>query len=170
MRTLLFVAAVVVGMAGPAFAQEPTNINVYCTDCSDLLPEPAPGATVDLRVSAPNVEVAGGTDLLPAAQGPTAALPRNPRGVAFLCPDHDKDDQHELVMIRRSDGEIVATLLLGDPPVNAAGVVEASINVQPYDFAVYEFRVNAKAGAVASDYSEAWVWERAPGRPTIVVQ
>ena len=105
--------------------------------------------------------------LIVGVSSPVSAqqLPRNPRGVGFICPDHDRDDGHELDIVDRAMGQVIQTLDLGDPPRNAAGVVEASVNVQPFDFGVYAFVVRAKAGTIESEDSEAWVWERAPGRP-----
>jgi hypothetical protein len=93
------------------------------------------------------------------------ALPKNPRGVVFFCPDHDRDDGHELDIIDRETGLVIRTLDLGDPPRNADGDVEAEVNMQSQEFGTYAFRVRAKAGRFISEDSEAWAWDRAPGRP-----
>jgi hypothetical protein len=87
--------------------------------------------------------------------------------VAFLCPDHDRDEGHELDIIERATGKVIQILDLGDPPENTTGEVQADVNVQPYNFGPYEFRVRPKVGAIESDDSDAWTWERAPGKPTI---
>ena len=73
---------------------------------------------------------------------------RNPTGLAFQCLDHDRDDQHEIDIVRESDGMVVATLLGGDPPADAAG------------------EIRAVAGTIRSDNSlPSDIWDRAPGRP-----
>lgn len=100
---------------------------------------------------------------VPAAQ----TVVNNPRGLAFTCPDHDGDDQHEIDIVRESDGRVVQTLLSGDPPLNAAGEVEVVINVQPVAFGRYYFIVRAVAGTLRSDNSDpSQVWQRVPGRPS----
>lgn len=96
-------------------------------------------------------------------------LVKNPSAVAFNCPDHASDDQHELDIIRVSDGVVVQTLLGGDPPLNAAGEVEITVNVQPVSFGQYRFVARAVAGALKSNDSlPSAVWERAPGPPSNV--
>lgn len=94
---------------------------------------------------------------------------KNPSGVIFACLDHALDDQHEVDIVRQSDGVVVQTLLVGDPPANAVGDVVVSVNVQPVAFGQYVFRVRAVAGTLKSDTSDpSPVWERAPGKPTDV--
>src|SRR3989337_1066418 len=81
-----------------------------------------------------------------SAQGP----PKNPSQIAFFCPDHDRDDQHEIDVVRVSDGVVIATLLGGDPPLpGTEGVVAGPLR------------------SANSDPSE--VWERVPGRPSGIV-
>ena len=93
---------------------------------------------------------------------------KNPSGVAFLCPDHATDDQHEVDIVREADGVVVATLLGGDPPLVGSEVV-IPVNVQPVAFGQYRFVVRAVAGLIKSNNSlSSEVWERAPGRPTNV--
>ena len=100
------------------------------------------------------------------AQSP---LIKNPSAVAFLCPDHGADDQHEIDIVRVSDGVVMQTLLGGDPPLSPAGEVVIVVNVMPVSFGSYRFVVRAVAGAVKSDSSvPSDIWERAPGRPTSV--
>lgn len=150
MRLYLLAAVFVAVMACQAFAQG---------FWSDLTP---------FNVDEP-LKIRIGDALMFDAQGP-ARLQRNPRGVAFLCPDHDIDDGHELDIIEQSTGKVIQTLNLGDPPLNAAGEVVADVKVQPLKVGVYSFKVRAKVGAIQSEDSDAYVWERAPGRPTIVAQ
>lgn len=92
---------------------------------------------------------------------------RNPSGIAFLCPDHDRDDQHEVDIVRESDGVVVQTLLVGDPEALPGAEVVVSVNVQPIALGSYRFVVRAVAGAVKSDNSvPSDIWERAPGAPS----
>jgi len=99
------------------------------------------------------------------AQGP----PKNPSQIAFFCPDHDRDDQHEIDVVRVSDGVVIATLLGGDPPLTGTEVV-VDINVQPVAFGSYRIVVRAVAGTLRSANSDpSEVWERAPGRPSGIV-
>lgn len=96
------------------------------------------------------------------------ALIRNPSGIAFTCPDHALDSQHEVDVIDVATGQVISTILLGDPPLNAAGEVEAAISVQPIKFGQYRFQVRAVAGPVKSVSSDvSAVWERAPGKPGV---
>lgn len=91
---------------------------------------------------------------------------KNPTGYQFTCPDHAGDDAHDLAIIRESDGVTVQTLALGDPLVNAQGLVVGALNVQPLAFGAYRARVRAVGNGIASDWSEPTaVWERAPGKP-----
>ena len=100
---------------------------------------------------------------LAAAQAPV----KNPSGVAFLCPDHATDDGHEVDIIRESDGVVIQTLAVGDPPLNAQGEVEVAINVQPVAFGQYRFTVRAVAGTLKSVNSVlSDLWERVPGQPS----
>lgn len=92
---------------------------------------------------------------------------KNPSAVAFICPDHLTDDQHEIDIVRVSDGTIVQTLLGGDPALNMDGEVVIPVNVQPVGFGLYRFIARAVAGGVRSDNSApSPIWERAPGKPT----
>jgi hypothetical protein len=94
---------------------------------------------------------------------------RNPRIVEFTCPDHDRDDQHELD-IRDASGKVIQTLLLGDPAA-VSGVVSATINVQPIAFGTgYTVVVRAVAGTAKSDNSTASnAFDRVPGTPANTV-
>ena len=95
---------------------------------------------------------------------------KNPSGLAFLCPDHATDSGHEVDIIRESDGVVIQTLSVGDPPLNAQGEVEVAINVQPVAFGQYRFAARATAGALESDTSvPSALWERVPGRPSGIV-
>jgi len=99
------------------------------------------------------------------AQGP----PKNPRQIAFFCPDHDRDDQHEVDIVRVSDGVVIQTLLVGDPPLTGTEVV-VDVNVAPVAYGQYRFVVRAVAGALRSnDSNPSEVWERTPGRPSSLV-
>jgi hypothetical protein len=99
-----------------------------------------------------------------------SATVKNPRNVEFACPDHDRDDQHELDIVRTSDGAVIQTLLLGDPPVSADGLVRATFNVQPVAFGEYVARVRVVAGGQKSEDSpDSNVWARTPGSPSGVV-
>lgn len=92
---------------------------------------------------------------------------KNPTAVLFTCPDHDRDDQHEIDIIRVSDGQVVQTLLVGDPPVNGNGDVRVAINVMPVAFGQYVIKVRAVAGTLKSEDSVASeVWVRSPGKPS----
>ena len=107
--------------------------------------------------------------ILPIAVSAQGVI-KNPSALAFICPDHALDDGHEVDIVRESDGVVVATLLGGDPPLNAAGEVAIAVNVQPIAFGQYRFVARAVAGTVKSDSSlPSMLWERAPGRPTNVV-
>jgi hypothetical protein len=91
---------------------------------------------------------------------------KNPTALGFICPDHDLDDEHEIDIIRVSDGAVVQTLLAGDPPV-VNGEVVVRLNVQPVAFGTYVFVVRAVGGGTKSpDSNRSDVWERVPGRPT----
>lgn len=106
--------------------------------------------------------------LLCAVSTSAQAPIKNPSGLIFTCPDHDRDDQHEIDIVRESDGAVIQTLLVGDPPPNPAGDVVVSVNVQPVAFGRYRFVVRAIAGAVQSENSlPSALWERAPSRPAI---
>lgn len=90
---------------------------------------------------------------------------KNPRAIAFTCPDHATDTGHEVDVID-AKGVVIQTIQGGDPALNAAGEVEIPLNLQPVAFGAYMFRVRATAGAVKSPDSVASeVWERTPGQP-----
>jgi hypothetical protein len=110
--------------------------------------------------------------LMLAALVQTREVPKNPTEVIFTCADHDRDDQHELDIIRSSDGTVLQTILLGDPPADAAGLITAAINVQPIAFGTYTAVARAVAGGVKSENSDpSNAWERVPGKPgTVRVQ
>ena len=104
-------------------------------------------------------------EVLLAAAIQTAPPPVNPSRIGFTCPDHAQDDQHELDIVTEA-GVVVSTILLGDPPLNSAGEVEATISVQPIKFGRYVFRVRAVAQGLESvDSLGSEVWVRAPGQP-----
>ena len=101
-------------------------------------------------------------------QTPPEPPVKNPRGVTITCPDHDRDDQHEVDIVRVSDGQVVQTILAGDPAPNSTGDVDLLINVQPIAFGQYRFVVRAVAGSLKSENSQpSEIWERAPGAPSI---
>ena len=94
---------------------------------------------------------------------------KNPTAVAFTCPDHARDDQHEIDIVRVSDGAVIQTILGGDPD-EVSGEVTVAINVQPVAFGQYQVIVRAVAGLLKSDNSNpSAIWERTPGRPSGVV-
>jgi hypothetical protein len=94
---------------------------------------------------------------------------KNPRTIEFVCADHATDDQHEVDIVRNSDGVVIQTVLLGDP-VAVSGVVTATINVQPVAFGTYFVRVRAVAGALKSEDSvSSNLFDRVPGAPSSVV-
>lgn len=98
------------------------------------------------------------------------SAPKNPSGLAFICPDHATDDGHEVDIVRESDGVVIQTLSIGDPVINAQGEVELSLNVQPIAFGSYRFVARAVAGTITSDNSlPSALWERAPGKPSGLV-
>ena len=95
---------------------------------------------------------------------------KNPSGLAFICPDHATDTAHEIDIVRESDGVVVQTLLVGDPPLNAAGEVEFALNVQPIAFGAYRFTARAVASTFRSETSlPSVLWERVPGKPSGLV-
>lgn len=98
---------------------------------------------------------------------------KNPSGLAFTCPDHSLDDNHEIDIVRESDGTVVQTLLVGDPSTDpTTGEVIVTVNVMPVTFGRYRFIVRSVASGVRSDNSTpSDIWERAPqstGKPRIV--
>jgi hypothetical protein len=96
-----------------------------------------------------------------------AGTVKNPRTVEFTCQDHDRDDQHELDIIRVADGAVIQTLQLGDPAVDTDGKVRTVINVQPIAFGEYKARVRAVVGTLKSDDSaDSNTFERVPGAPS----
>ena len=91
---------------------------------------------------------------------------KNPSAIAFQCVDHATDDQHEIDIVRASDGVVVATILGGDPPLVNNEVV-IPINVQPVAFGQYRFIARAVAVGVRSENSvPSEIWERTPGAPS----
>jgi hypothetical protein len=104
-----------------------------------------------------------------AVSTPGQVVIKNPSALAFLCPDHAGDDQHEIDIVRVSDGVVVQTLLGGDPP-EVGGEVVVPVNVQPVAFGRYTFRARAVAGLIKSDNSvPSAEWERAPGPPSRLI-
>ena len=102
--------------------------------------------------------------LVQSAQAQTPV--KNPAALAFTCPDHATDDQHEIDIVRVSDGVVVATILGGDPPLQNNEVI-IPINVQPVAFGSYRFIVRAVAGSVKSVNSvPSEIWDRVPGQPS----
>lgn len=94
---------------------------------------------------------------------------KNPSALAFTCPDHALDNQHEIDIVR-ADGTVVQTILGGDPPLNAAGEVVVPVNLQPIAFGTYTFVARAVSGTSKSDNSApSATWERAPGKPTNLI-
>jgi len=95
-----------------------------------------------------------------------ATPPVNPTVIAFTCPDHAEDSQHEVDVVTEA-GAVLSTILVGDPPVNAAGEVEVTLSIQPIKFGRYTFKVRAVGPggekSASSDASEVWV--RGPGKP-----
>jgi hypothetical protein len=90
----------------------------------------------------------------------------NPSGLRFTCPDHAQDTDHEVDIINVETGQVEATLLVGDPPADAAGDVVVTLNIQPIKFGQKRFQVRAVAGAEKSDNSPlSDVWRRSPGSP-----
>ncbi|MGH2667509.1 MAG: hypothetical protein ACRDH5_00025 [bacterium] len=104
---------------------------------------------------------------LSATHAQPPAPVKNPRGVTWAgCPDHDRDDNHEVGIFDAASGASVQVLSVGDPALTD-GAYPALVNVQPIAFGRYVFRVRALVGALASDWSEPTeVWERAPGKPS----
>jgi len=92
---------------------------------------------------------------------------KNPRFIDFECPDHTLDDQHELEIVRVSDGVVIQTILLGDPPATTLGIVTAPLNIQPVAFGTYFVRIRAVVGTVKSELSDpSNTWDRVPGKPS----
>lgn len=92
---------------------------------------------------------------------------KNPSGLAFTCPDHSLDDNHEVDIVRESDGTVVQTLLVGDPTADpTTGEVTVAVNVMPVTFGRYRFVVRAvAAGFTSNNSTPSDVWERAPQSP-----
>ena len=91
---------------------------------------------------------------------------KNPRGLAFVCPDHATDTAHEIAIVRESDGAIVQTIQAGDPPQVGLEVI-ATFNIMPTNFGRYRFKVRAGDGTLWSEWSEpSDLWERAPSKAT----
>jgi hypothetical protein len=103
---------------------------------------------------------------------PPPPPPKNPTTIEFSCPDHDRDDQHELKILQVTDTNrvTITTILLGDPPIDPVdGMVRTTINMQPIAFGTYVSTINASAGPDKSDDSaESNLWQRVPGRPSKV--
>ena len=103
---------------------------------------------------------------LALALAPQTGIIKNPRGLAFVCPDHATDTAHEIAIVRESDGAIIQTIQGGDPPLAGSEVV-IMFNVQPIPHGLYRFKARAGDGTVWSEWSElSDLWERAPGRLT----
>jgi len=105
----------------------------------------------------------------PIVQAPPPPIPKNPTLIEFSCPDHDRDDQHELkiLQVTGTNRVTITTILLGDPPLDTDGMVRTTINVQPIAFGQYVATVNSIAGTEKSDPSdESNQFERVPGRPS----
>ncbi len=114
--------------------------------------------------------IATGATVLALAAPVAAQMPTNPTGVQWDCPDHATDDGHEIDIVRVSDGVVIQTLDVGDPPALAGITVQASVNVMPVAHDIYRFVVRALAGTLASVDSEPSIdWARVPGRPSNVV-
>jgi len=95
-------------------------------------------------------------------------LVRNPTAVLFTCPDHARDTDHEIDIVRESDGAVMQTILGGDPP-EVNGEVVVVMNVQPIAYGAYRVVVRAVAGVFTSDNSDpSPLWERTPAQPTTV--
>lgn len=91
---------------------------------------------------------------------------KNPTRIEFTCPDHARDDNHEVDIIDTT-GAITQTLLVGDPAADAAGKVSVVVNVQPVAFGSFRFQVRAIAGAIKGENSPVTdPWERTPGAPS----
>src|SRR3990167_849799 len=104
----------------------------------------------------------GVTGVTLMAQSPV----KNPRAVVFTCPDHDRDDGHEVDIVN-SAGTVIHTLQGGDPPADANGEVTIAINVQPIAFGDYTIIVRAVAGPLRSvNSAPSAVWQRVPGAPS----
>lgn len=96
-----------------------------------------------------------------------AAVPKkNPTVIAFTCPDHALDNQHEVDVVEDITGRVVQTLLVGDPPLDANGDVTVTLSVQPVAFGSYHFVVRAVLDALKGvDSLPSDVWQRVPGGP-----
>lgn len=92
---------------------------------------------------------------------------KNPTGVLFQCPDHDRDSNHEVDIVDDATGNVIQTIQAGDPPADTNGDVLVTLNVQPIAFGNYTFVVRAVAGTLKSeDSTPSDVWSRVPGKPT----
>ena len=93
--------------------------------------------------------------------------PKNPNTVIFTCSaDHAQHTGHELDIVDQVTAATIATLPLGNGPLNADGDFQASINVQPIIFGFYIGYARAIGdgrSSVRSTPSNAF--ERAPGSP-----
>lgn len=92
---------------------------------------------------------------------------KNPSALAFTCPDHATDTGHEVDIINTATGEVIQTLSVGDPPLDANGEVVVAVNVQPVAFGAYRFVARALAGPYkGKDSFPSDAWERVPGGPS----
>lgn len=105
-----------------------------------------------------------------AGAAQTPAPVKNPSVVVFECPDHDRDTDHEIDILRASDGAVIQTLQVGDPPADGSGNVTVKLNVQPIAFGTYWLVVRAvvtEAGTTVRSVNSANsdTFERVPGPP-----
>lgn len=91
-----------------------------------------------------------GVCLFAAVAGAQTAPPKNPSEVAFTCPDHAADTDHEVGFFLAGATAPVQAQRVGDPAVNADGSVHAAINSRPLGIGAYELKVRIYAGTTAS--------------------
>jgi hypothetical protein len=84
----------------------------------------------------------------------------NPSSISFTCSDHDIDDEHEVEVVRVDTGEIVRTMLLGDPPLTGSFVI-AQVDFRSLRPGHYAVRVRVRSGGESADMSDpSPVWQR----------
>jgi hypothetical protein len=94
------------------------------------------------------------------------ALP-NPTGATFTAsPDHASISSYEIAWFLVGAVDPVSTTDLGKPTPDALNVCTVVINVMPLAFNEYVAKIRAKAGTVASEWSDASNrFQRVPGKP-----
>lgn len=80
--------------------------------------------------------------------------PKNPSEIAFSCPDHAVDTDHEVGFFLAGAAQPVQMQRVGDPLVESDGLVHATINSRPtgLTLGLYEMKVRIYQGTLVSDW------------------